>query len=62
MTLPSGRPVVVAVGPQVLWFARVASHVLVLQLPAGDTPPPDKHTKVPAWMQKEITAAPTFGP
>lgn len=42
VTLPSGRPVVVAAGPQVvLWFTRVASHVLVLQLPAGDTAPPD---------------------
>jgi hypothetical protein len=42
VTLPSGRPVVVAAGPDVvLWFTRVASHVLVLQLPAGDTAPPD---------------------
>jgi hypothetical protein len=42
VTLPSGRPVVVAVGSQqVLWFTRVASHVLVLQLPAGDVAPPD---------------------
>jgi hypothetical protein len=40
--LPSGRPVVVAVGPHVvLWFTRVASHVLVLQLPAGATAPSD---------------------
>jgi hypothetical protein len=41
VTLPGGRPVVVASGPRVLWFTRVASHVLALQLPAGDTPPPD---------------------
>ena len=86
VTLASGRPVVVATGPQVLWFTRVASHVLVLELPAGDTPPPDEvslkvgallehvleqpatttmspgDTKVPAWMQRAIAAAPTFGP
>jgi hypothetical protein len=41
VALPSGRPVVVASGPQAIWFARVASHVVVLQLPAGDAPPPD---------------------
>jgi hypothetical protein len=87
VTLPDGRPVVVASGPRVLWFTRVASHVLVLQVPAGDTPPPDdvsmrvgallEHvleqpatttlspgagTTVPRWMQREIAAAPTFGP
>lgn len=85
VTLPDGRPVVVAAGPQVLWFSRVASHVLVLQLPAGDTPPPDEVSlKVgaliehvleqpatttmspdqtpPPWLQREIEAAPTFGP
>lgn len=88
VTLPSGRPVVVAVGSQqVLWFTRVASHVLILQLPSGGTPPPDdvsvkvgallEHvlqqpatttmspdgaTNVPDWLEKEIAAAPTFGP
>jgi hypothetical protein len=41
VTLPSGRPVVVASGPRAIWFTRVASHVVVLQLPAGDAPPPD---------------------
>lgn len=43
VTLTSGRPVVVAAGSdEVLWFTRVASHVLVLQIPAGSTPPPDE--------------------
>jgi hypothetical protein len=86
VTLPSGRPVVVASGPQVvLWFTRVASHVLVLQIPAGNAAPPNdvsvnvgallEHVleqpattttspggEIPPWMQKEIAAAPTFGP
>ena len=87
VTLPDGRPILVGVGPQVFWATRVASHILVLAVPAGDTPPPDEvslkvgallehvleqpaattvspdgHTKVPEWMQKEIAAAPTFGP
>ncbi len=41
VTLSDDRAVFVAAGPEVLWFARVASHVLVLQLPGGATPPPD---------------------
>ncbi len=85
--LPDGRPILVGVGPQIFWATRVASHLLVLAVPAGDTPPPDdvslnvgavlehvleqpatttmspdKHTRVAAWMQREIAAAPTFGP
>ena len=87
VNLPDGRPILVGDGPQVFWATRVASHVLVLAVPAGDIPPPDDvslkvgallehvleqpatttvspdgHTKVPEWMQKEIAAAPTFGP
>jgi hypothetical protein len=87
VTLSDGRPVLVGVGPEVVWIERVASHVLLVHIPAGSTPPPDdvslkvgavlehvleqpatttmspgEDTKVPAWMQQEIAAAPTFGP
>ncbi len=41
VNLPDGRPILVGVGPQIFWATRVASHLLVLAVPAGDTPPPD---------------------
>jgi hypothetical protein len=34
----------------------------VLEQPATTTMSPDGHTTVPEWMQREIAAAPTFGP
>ncbi len=42
VTLPDGRPVLVGVGPEVLWVERVASHVLLVHIPPGSTPPPDE--------------------
>jgi hypothetical protein len=87
VTLPDARPVLVGVGPDVLWIERVASHALFVYIAPGSTPPPDavslkvgavlEHvleqpatttvspdsgTTVPQWMQKEIAAAPTYGP
>lgn len=42
VSLPDGRPVLVGVGQQeVVWIERVASHVLLVHIPAGSTPPPD---------------------
>lgn len=41
VVLPDGRRVVVGLGQGSIWIERVASHVLVLHLPSGSTPPPD---------------------
>jgi hypothetical protein len=65
VTLSDGRPVLVGVGPEVVWVERVASHVLLLHIPSGSSSPPDEvSVKVGAVLEHvlEQPATTTMSP